>query len=348
MNKRIILTSLVFLVAGSLYNLSISANDLKNNSLVGKVKEVLTSEIMPADKGMTSIRTFDEHGNLTKEVIKGANDKTVFISTFEPFENGKFVEYINFNEEGIVNSKESMRLDVNGEVLSMKSFNGQNELISSVSSHFDKQGNVTSTKEFDSTNKLVASKIYSYDGYGRLSYIKSTPQLGESFYEFFSYTTEGKVKEHKSVTASGDVLNQTITEFDDEGNKIKTILYPSLKSSAEHQVSEYDQEGRLVSSSFVTGDDVVIHKEEYTYLKTGLKSKSSVYDLVDDVLITSYIINYDDKGNEVSRVNYDDKGIPSFYIETSYEYDEQGNWLVKTERNNDEVLSVTKREIAYY
>ena len=348
MNKQFLITWMVSLFFGGFNTSKVAANDLKLNGLLGAVKSVTTVEYSPTEKLMTSIRVYDKEGNMIQETLKGAQDQLLCVSTFEPFEKGKFVEYINYNENGQLDSKESMRLNENGDVLSLKSFSTNDELMSSVSSQFDKQGNVVKTSFFDEKNELVQSKDYAYDEYGRLSYIKNSPKEGESFYEFFNYNGKGLMYEHKSVTVAGVVVSQLINEFDGAGNKIKTTLYPSLTTSAEHQITSYNTDGEIIESSFVNGDNVLIHKEEYKLGSNGIKAKSDVYDLVGDILVNSYTINYDDKGNEVSRVNFDTKGVPTSYIETSYEYDAQNNWIAKIEKEKDQVLSVVKRELNYF
>jgi hypothetical protein len=71
------------------------------------------------------------------------------------------------------------------------------------------------------------------------------------------------------------------------------------------------------------------------------------------------IYTYDERGNEVSRVEQDtdntiggSAGVtaisnPQSYY-TSYQYDEKGNWTMKVEKNETgRYKSVTKRKIVY-
>ncbi|HJD92910.1 MULTISPECIES: RHS repeat domain-containing protein [Bacteroides] len=355
MNKNLLLALAFFFIGEGIAISDTYASDLTQGGLVGQVKSVKTTEFtpvlsnkkwIPGEKTSVTVRVYDEKGNMVEETLKDSKEQTFFVTKIQPIEKGKFVEYYSYDENGNIESKESGRLGEQDEVLSMKVFDANDNLQSHTKSQFDKQGNITKITSFDGDD-LIATKIYGYDN-AKLSFIKVDLEGGEDYVEFYNYDDKGRLVEVKSVSLSGTVLNQLLTVYDEAGNKVSTTFFPSLKESGEHQITKFDKAGRTIELSFYDASNQMVQSEKFEYAPSGLISKAEAYDLINNTLINSYTINYDKFGREFNRVTYDLKGVPNANIETIYKLDKNNNWIEKTEKNKNKIVSIVKREVVYF
>lgn len=357
MNKNLLLALAFLFIGEGIASTNIYASDLDQGEFLGKVKSVTTTEYtpvfkdkkwIPGKKISSSARIYDLDGNMIEETLKGDKEQTLFITHIQPIANGKLVEYASFDDFGNLEFKESGRLGENDEILSMKTFDKNDQLESYVKSLFDGQGKVIKTSSLNDKGEVETTKSYGYNEFGKLSFIKIDQENAQDYVEFYNYDEKRNLVEVKTVTLDGTVLNQILNEYDDQGVKTKSTLYPSLKDSREHQITVFDKAGHTTISMYVDNNNTTVQKEIFSYSDSGKLVKSEVLEMVNDILVNSYTISYDEFGREMNRVTFDQKGIPASNIETLYKLDEQNNWIEKIERNNNKIISISKREIQYF
>lgn len=350
--------ALTFMIIGQSVALTdVKANDVAKSGLNGPVKSVesieytpklVQNEWVPGDINLITSRSFDSNGNMTLELLKDSKGNNIFSTKISVFDSSKNVEYISYTDGGEVEYKEKGKVKLDGEVLSMNTYDAEGKITSSVKALIDAEGKITKTSQYNENNIVISSKNYGYNSTGWLSFIK-VEKVGEPNYvEFYDYTSRGELIEVKSVNLDGDVLNQILYSYNPNGKKRKVTIYPSLQDNKEHQVTTYNDEGETLESIYYSDTGEIIQKEVFTYNEYGVVEKFDVFHLFNNVLVNDYSLHYDEFGNEVNRITYDEKGIPASNIETIYIYDTERNWTQKTEKLNDEVTLIVKRDISYF
>ncbi|MEK7225653.1 MAG: hypothetical protein AAB221_08215 [Bacteroidota bacterium] len=85
----------------------------------------------------------------------------------------------------------------------------------------------------------------------------------------------------------------------------------------------------------------------YAYDKKGNLAEENKYDS-SGAFSSRLVYKYDERNNEIERSRYLPSGKPDVQIAWTYEYDKQGNWILKTQLINGAVAGVIKREFEYF
>lgn len=333
-----------------------SKNDLKEYSLIGSVKTISIIDYEPKQQGKkwvagekqsTLFRTFNRDGYVTEEVIKGPSDQILYTSSFQPIGKAKLVEYKQFDDKGNLEVFEKGKLDNEGAIVTMDTYAGKDKLTSYIKSKFNAAGQVIQTNYYDATNTLLNSKEFGYDNNARLSFVKFKINDGDDYVEFYEYDKNGEVALLKTVSMDGTVKSLVSNEFNGK-NKTRSIYYPLLSKSKEHQITIYNEDGTLKELDYINHDDNVVRKELFTYFAPGKVFKTEVFELLNGSLKKSYSIQYDLYNNEVFREFYDSDENPTSQVTTYYKFDHENNWIEKEEKENDKIYSIQKRVITYF
>lgn len=357
MTKSILLAlTTLFLGTQSSNAFDYEDNDLKDYSLQGHVKSVNTIDYEPILKGkewvagnkITSThRAFSADGFVVEEIIRGPKSQLLYTSSFQLIGRSKLVEYRQFNENGGLQIYEKGKLDKDGAIVSMNTYTPSNKLISYVKSNFNAVGQIIQTYYYSADNTLINSKEFGYDNNARLSFIKFKIKDGDDYVEFYEYDKNGLLILQKNVDMEGNVTSLTQNDYTDKV-KVKSIYYPTLTRSKEHQITLFTKDGNIKEQEYRNHNDQIIRKEIFTYFVPGKVFKTEVYEMLNNQLCKSYTIQYDQYNNEIFREFYDTNEKPTDQVTTKYKFDDNYNWTEKIEVEKGKATSIQKREITYF
>lgn len=299
----------------------VSATDLEDNCLFGKVKEVHDYYIDP--KTMLPPRTgdcelvmrFDIKGNLIEQ-IRYMGMPTVTRQNESIYSGGErktFREVYYYNEKGKLTRKEKYtnkektsfeeyvrnetgrltRIDYYYPSLSLTDYTYYDELSNSDIYKWDNNGNLLSIEYKEYNNGAEYSK-------GRIEYVRNS---NGKVIEILNKDNTGKITEH-------DYMN----EKDDK--RLSRVYYPETKKT----------------KTFT-----------YTWFDNGKTSKCTINYFNE----YSIIYEYDKKGFCITEI-YDYKTSKNVYKYKYDSYDAYGNWRVSQDYRDGNLTFMTRREITYY
>ena len=160
-------------------------------------------------------------------------------------------------------------------------------------------------------------------------------------HEYGHYTDEyGEEHEYVQKTTMYYLMDGAInhvdeTEYAANGNTIKSVRYDCDLDGTRilNILSEYDEDGHRIKETYYYADGSLNTVEDYEYDKNGNIIKSIRYEYDEDE-VSIYVINeYDENGNRIRATHYTADGVLlSYYIS---EYDEDGRWIKETSYNAD-------------
>lgn len=174
---------------------------------------------------------------------------------------------------------------------------------------------------FSNEGKTTNAWLYFYDGNNRLTKVEifnNNNQIEETLAYFFE--PQAQTETVKGYDANGTLSGQQIITYDDKGNKINELSLNAKNEFLLSQVIVYDAKQNISEKKFEDkeGKRVVLEYE------------------------------YDDKNN-VIKENYYGEGKQLYGQKVfSYKYDNQGNWIERTESIYEVERVVTQREIEYF
>ena len=296
----------------SAYSFSSSAqaiNDLSEQKLTGKVKS-LTEYSYEVKK---------IHGK-QQNVLIGKNG-------YNYNEQGnKSIEY-TYNPDGTLDAKSVFIYDEKGILIEEDSYNPDGSSGFTNTYKYDRRGNITSIKLYDTYGSLFVRTASDYDNNNNET-------------EEINYTQILENDRHKDI-----VLNKTTWRYDDKGNMIEERYYERDTTMTRHTFYKYDENGNKVEQS--KWESGITLKTTYKYNSDGNPIEETQYD-AGNYIALKIITTYDDKGNETQERFYDrDNNLQTQTI-FQLSYDKNGNWIRKTQLDNDKIIVITVREIAYY
>jgi antitoxin component YwqK of YwqJK toxin-antitoxin module len=193
---------------------------------------------------------------------------------------------------------------------------------------YDVAGKKIQMWKYAENRSLLSRTIYNYDVNQNLT--AELTLSAEGLFQagiFLVFDAKSGKPISKILLHPGSRL-QELFEYDDRGNKVKTLLYEDMVLRSEVRYS-YDDKGRLQESALYSSDKKLEQKD---------------------------VFNYDDKGNRTERQVYLSEGKLSGKEHSDFEYDDRGNWITRTTRyykdNNGTLVqanrTVERRTIAYY
>ncbi|GJM51020.1 sugar-binding protein [Capnocytophaga catalasegens] len=216
---------------------------------------------------------------------------------------------------------------------------------------FDQEGFKTETNRYNKIGQLSQKVIYKYDEQGKRTTRDVYNSFGKVQVKFlYVYDDKGNKVAYNSYSPTGE-LNDTYSYVNDEKGRILEELWTkSDKSFGSKYTYKYDPKtNHLIETCQYTKSETEIDNcTRYKYNnKTGLITEIEIYNS-ENVLIRKTVISYDEKGNEKSLKNFNKDGDFIDEKEYSYVYDNNGNWIERTEYVNQFPKSIIEREITYY
>lgn len=260
--------------------------------------------------------------------------------TEAPTEPEKVLAYLLTSEEqpGKDGYKHTWTYDKNGNILTHSlqevHYVGGEKCDYSYNEEFayDEQGNLILEKGTASYIRPAYHRTYTYNALGQMA-TKTEYQPDGSIYHTTTYTynAEGRLIKEEHETGGTEYTYHST-------GKVLTITHSGTNTSANDEVNEYNEQGNLLSTTYLDGGEVY-RKLAWTYDNKGniltfaeLSGKG-----------ISYSYTYDEHNNKLTEITYIlDRAVSG----EAYTYDAQGNMLTKASLDPS-TMECSKSYVAY-
>lgn len=211
------------------------------------------------------------------------------------------------------------------------------------------QGRKTDSIRLDRYGNQLEKHSWQYDATGNRIREISLRNIDSSVINTaYDYNPAGKLLRLSRKHSFDSKMDYLLTyQYDAKGNMISEHKhYRDGKTDFKKEYS-YDSSGNRVGFILYTKEGKIAERFSYAYDKKGNLAEESKYDSA-GALDSRLVYKYDEKNNEIERSRYLESDKPDVEITWTYEYDKQGNWVLKTQLINGTVAGVIKREIEYF
>jgi len=197
------------------------------------------------------------------------------------------------------------------------------------------------------TDSLRERTVYKYDSAGKLTDLKTYDLIGLLDRRFaYKYDNAGNLTETYSYDYDDNIDSTSVNRLDSHGNCIETTIRNADSSLKNKSTSTYDDKGNKLVFNLYNADGSLRYKSTYKYDKKGKKTEFAKY--VSDSLVEKQIFLYDKNeiltGQEVFKAD----GRLETKLTFEYVFDNQNNWIKRTELNFNIPKYIVERTIKYY
>lgn len=205
-------------------------------------------------------------------------------------------------------------------------------------SKYDHKGNEVEANSYSSDGSISARHIYKYDDNGnRIAWDTYNSDW------FILYKRKSRYDDKGNLLEDTDANNYRYTyKYDDNQNMIEGSIYDPDGSLSGRSIYKYDDNGNKEVNGY-SSDGSLHERSNYQYDNHGNLINQAIYSSNGSLRIRS-TYRYDEHGNLVEEEN-------NFGGKRSYKYDdfdENGNWRIKTYFINENPDMIEEREIEYY
>ncbi len=188
---------------------------------------------------------------------------------------------------------------------------------------------------FDDKGNLTEKNVY-YKSAGYLSN-KNTYKYGE----------KGNLTEEDDYSPGGRLHRKLTYKYDEKGNMTEENSYYSDGNMASKTTYKYDEKGNITEENLYNSDGHQTGKWSFKYdKKRNMIEQNSLYS--DGSLLTKWTYKYDERNNMIEENSYYSNGSLLQKLTYKYIFDNIGNWIEKTEYENDTPKYIIEREIEYH
>lgn len=227
--------------------------------------------------------------------------------------------------------------------------------------NFDEKGNIIQYKEFNFSGEIEKMRLYEYDNNYNLTEIKmggnynvvftlneqgirirSEMYFGYNLVSTRKYDKNGYLIEEKRNSDDGDIKS---FKYDEYGNEIEMITNGSRFRKYDYK---YNVIGRIIERKEYSYNDNITSVLKNNYNDKGILivSENVGYDYDDGKVSYKLKESYDIKGNIIESVYY--RQNYTKYEKFTYEFNENGDWIIKNCIENEIAKMQIERIIEYY
>ncbi|MDD4739671.1 MAG: hypothetical protein PHG98_06945 [Bacteroidales bacterium] len=165
-------------------------------------------------------------------------------------------------------------------------------------------------------------------------------------YEYI-YNEKGNITEMKTYFYN-KLLYTSYYKYDEKGNCIEELNKKPEDSTFTKYIFTLNSNGNMILFESYNSLGIYGSKIIYTLDDKGNTIKSEWF-LKDNIKPHETLYIYNIKGNVIMEISYNN--FKNYYYANifKYKYDSRGNWIKKTEYNEEgKIVKITKRKIEYY
>lgn len=268
--------------------------------------------------------------------------------------------------------------DTKGNVIRETNYDSAGRLSFEIYQCFNEMGNLIEKIKKDITDTIYRETyLYGKNGVINEYYFYKAQDLTYSYKDIFGYDYKGNLIERKSYNFNGTLKRELKYEYDQERNLIELQDDDYSIDSFSRTSSKYDDKGNRIESTLsIPGDETFIDKTTWRYNEKSYCiaiTHLSCGDSIKSELNETYF-SYDDVGNTIEMkfsnresfvrrtYKYDqmrnlieesmftgakfDKLVET--VTYKYNYDNNGNWIMRIYFVNGKPKYATKRVYEYY
>ncbi|MBL0191576.1 MAG: hypothetical protein IPQ18_09605 [Saprospiraceae bacterium] len=161
----------------------------------------------------------------------------------------------------------------------------------------------------------------------------------------FSYLVEerfGKYEKGKREKLFGNDRN--IQKKYDKKGKLSELNWYNLDGKLESKsIYKYDEKGNLSELNMYHSDGSLFFNEAYKYDDMETQIESTIYGQHNRVTK-----KFDDKGNQIEKKIYNSDGSLGSSENFTYEFDDHGNWIKRTDFKDQIAIYILERNYEYF
>ncbi len=173
--------------------------------------------------------------------------------------------------------------------------------------------------ENDSLNLGVVNIDYKYDKKGNIIEKSTNSSTGVKTLELYSYDKKDRILQREYIRDENNLVSSEYYEYEDDSSKVVKSNF-GMDGKKSKSVSYLDSSKRIIKSKAYE-NETLFRFSEYFYYKDGKDSLSYHTDL-----------------------NKNKK----YCLKTTYQLDNNGNWIKQESYKNDTLINLKKRMITYY
>ncbi len=295
----------------------------------------------------------------------------LIIVSFFPFVVKAQNDLTQLKLKGLVKSLKEITyhatLDSKNNTIQKDSFNQTIELV------FIKSGRLSKKHLwFDAKKNMGSKHTYTYDTLGFLNKIQNYSlddhQKSETVYTYnklgekirmqqfiagklsqdfsYKYNSKGQVTEFIEHSINGQfIIEKTIFTYSGP-NVFKKKIYNLANQLESVQTCAYDSNGNNFIDEYRNKTGEVDLRVHYTYENNKLHETNEYW--FHKSKTTHYKMIYNEHGDLIESHMYYSDATPTEYNNTTYEYDNNNNWIKKIVYKNKTPKLIYEREISYY
>ena len=237
--------------------------------------EVQKSERLLNDKGLESGFVMYHRDSIYYQQQREYNEKDELIRLTEFDASG-----VN---EGISKLVSEYAYNEKGELLSQTELNNSGTILSKVSYSYDSEGNKISIANYNSLGDLQGKTLLKAYENGNSKLIEKYDAF-DSLYAFYKYEYNSKGEETKNIILNGigQVIRQSNTTIDENGNKILFEIYEGEVGFLGKDEVKYNQNGQETELTVFDSKNKQVKRKVTVYSEKGLVSKEVNYNKIDE------------------------------------------------------------------
>ena len=271
---------------------------------------------------------------ISYSVVEENGEITVLGSGRSDFSKSGSDEFVRFNTNGDVIERFVV---IDGEVMLWNFYKYDNNLLQSAEVYF--------AEISDSIPEYVTNFTYNENG---KPFTMTTLQRDSVVFMFkeFGYDAKGEVYDEVVFDANGERLGRTFFTYNKKGEVTESRICGPSGELLERRVQAYNSKGELKRLEVYDQDNVLLETTEFNYDKNGNITKDAYESNDGFKSVVKYSYNHH---GFVDKIIYQ-SSIFEKPLEVTYEYqyDNANNWIESIERQDGEMIYVTKREISYF
>lgn len=245
-----------------------------------------------------SIRT--EFSKLTDEYGKRLSESRILVSiaTFDTI--GNRTETASYEKNGLLRTRTLTSYNAEGVKTASVTYEAKDKVSSKATYKIDDKGRVAESSNYDNNGTLTYRTVNFYDEGGRLKEQRSEETEGATT-KAFKYDTDGRLIETSRVNGAGELTGKTNYAYSTGGTRVEYMVYKD-KTVAGKTVRNLDAQKRKAEIAF--------------YRVNGARA-------------WIWNFSYDERDNVIGEEFSND--LSAAKSDYSYEFDQQGNWVKRTE-----------------